>query len=122
MRDGKIDASGLTFTGTITAEPTSYLGKIARLLSKANFTAKSYASEKERWVSAIRMKLITQTKSNALHLGSTESARVFLTVLGSHLDPPVALSAYMYIINTKNQYVKAMAARMRFIYELTGYG
>lgn len=122
MRDGKIDASGLTFTGTITAEPTSYLGKIARLLSKANFTAKSYASEKERWVSAIRMKLITQTKSNTLHLGSTESARVFLTVLGSHLDPPVALSAYMYIINTQNQYVKAMAARMRFIYELTGYG
>lgn len=38
------------------------------------------------------------------------------------MPPPVALSAYYYVMNTSNNSVKAMASRMRFIYELTGYG
>ena len=121
-RDAKIDVSGLSFTGTITAEPSSYLYRIATLLKKASFTAKSYASEKQKWIQAIRMNIITQSQNTKLHLGSAESARAFLTVLGAHLQPPVALSAYMYIINTDNTLIKAMASRLRFIYELTGYG
>lgn len=121
-RDAKIDVSGLSFTGTITAKPSSYLYKIASLLSKASFTAKSYASEKQKWVQSIRMNIITQSQNTKLHLGSAESARAFLTVLGAHMPPPVALSAYMYILNTDNTLIKAMASRLRFIYELTGYG
>lgn len=41
---GKIDVSGLGVEWKITASPTSYLYKIANLLSQASFTAKSYSS------------------------------------------------------------------------------
>ena len=121
-RSAKIDSSGKGFIGEITVSPTSYLYRIANLLRHASFTAKSYASQRAQWISTIKMKVMSQATNTALHLGSTESARVFLSVLGSHVPPPVALSMYMYIMNTSNQSARLMASRIRFIYELTGYG
>ena len=121
-KDGKIDSSGLAYRGQITVAPTTYLYKIASLLQKANFTAKSYASVKQKWIAAIKLKISQKTQSTALTLGSTESARALLTVFQAHMPPPVALSAYYYVMNTSSSAVKAMASRMRFIYELTGYG
>lgn len=121
-RSAKIDSSGKGFIGEITVSPTSYLYRIASLLRKASFTAKSYASQRQQWIASIKMKVMSQATNTALHLGSTESARVFLSVLGSHVPPPVALSMYMYIMNTSNQSARLMASRIRFIYELTGYG
>lgn len=121
-KDGKIDSSGMAYRGHIIVSPTSYLYKIASLLQKANFTAKSYASQKQKWISAINLKISQKVQSTELTLGSTETARVLLTVFQAHMPPPVALSAYYYVMNTSNNSVKAMASRMRFIYELTGYG
>ena len=122
IKSGKIDSSGLMFQGEISASPSSYLGQIAKLLSKANFTAKSYASQKEIWDRTQKAKIEKMVNNAYLHLGSTNQARIYLPLLSAYLPAPVALSAYMYIINTSNAAVQLQAARLRFIYELTGYG
>lgn len=121
-KSGKIDSSGMMYKGEITASPTSYLYRIASLLQKANFTAKSYTSMREQYIKSINLTITKKTQSASLTLGSTESARVLFTVLKQHMPAPVALSAYYYIMNTSSNSVKVMASRMRFIYELTGYG
>lgn len=117
---GKIDISGLKAQVQITAEPNSYLARIAYLLSKANISAKSYASG--YWSGRIRMRI--SKISQEIHLGSTNLGRVYTDIFNkaAGTPPPVSLSLYMYLKNTKNKEIREAASRLRFIYELTGYG
>lgn len=122
-KDAKIDVSGLRYQCTLSAEPNSYLYKIASLLQKANFTAKSYRSQSTYYDRKIKEYVTKKTEKSTLHLGHSEAARSLLTVLSANnIAHPVALSMYYYIMNTSDTVVKQQAARLRFIYELTGYG
>ena len=122
-KDAKIDISGLRYQCTLSAEPSSYLYKIASLLQQANFTAKSYRSQTVFWDRKIKEYVTKKTEKATLHLGHSEAARSLLTVLGANnIAAPVALSMYYYIMNTSDENVKKKAANLRFIYELTGYG
>lgn len=117
---GKIDISGSTAKVEITANPNSYLGHIAYLLSKANISAKSYSSS--YWVGKIKMKIYKI--SQELRLGSTDLKRIYIDIFTKEAGtpPPVSLSLYMYLQNTKNNQLRTAASRLRFVYELTGYG
>ena len=117
---GKIDISGLQAQVHITANPTSYLFRIATLLSKANISAKSYSSS--YWSNAIQ-KRITKI-SQEIHLGHTDPRRIYTDLFTKEAGTPapVSLSLFMYLKNTKNQKLQSMANKLRFIYELTGYG
>lgn len=117
---GKIDISGLKAQVQITANPKSYLARIAYLLSKANISAKSYSSS--YWHGRIKMQI--SKISQEIHLGSTNPRRVYIDIFtkAAGTPPPVSLSLYMYLKNTKNVETREAASRLRFIYELTGYG
>jgi hypothetical protein len=62
--------------------------------------------------------------SQEIKLGSTNLGRVYTDIFTKEAGtpPPVSLSLYMYLKNTKNTEIKEAASRLRFIYELTGYG
>lgn len=117
---GKIDISGLQAQVHITANPKSYLFRIATLLSKANISAKSYASN--YWSNAIKMRIMKVQQE--LHLGHTDPRRIYTDLFTKEAGTPapVSLSLFMYLKHTKNQQLQSAANRLRFIYELTGYG
>lgn len=117
---GKIDVSGVKAQVQITAKPNSYLNRIALLLSKANFSAKSYSSNYFDGRIKMRISKIAQE----IHLGETDLRRVYTDIFTQEAGTPsaVSLSLYMYLKNTKNASLRTAASRLRFIYELTGYG
>lgn len=117
---GKIDVSGMKAQVQITAKPNSYLNRIALLLSKANFSAKSYSSNYFDGRIKMRISKIAQE----IHLGETDLRRVYTDIFTQEAGTPpaVSLSLYMYLKNTKNASLRTAASRLRFIYELTGYG
>ena len=97
-RAGKIDSSGLMFEGEIATEASSYLKQIAALLKRANFTAKSYTTQRQIWDRQIKAKVDKIVTNAFLHLGSTNQAKVYLSILSTYMPAHPALSAYMYII------------------------
>lgn len=123
--EGKIDVSGLMCEWQINIEPTSYLSRIAGLLSQANFTAKSYASSKMIYDRTIKQRLEVMSKNLELHIGQTDINRVFIDMFTSFGYPvPVAVSMFIVLRNRSNadQDTYQQLATLRFIYELTGRG
>ena len=116
--DNKIDVSGLAFEWNISAEATPYLQEIAGLLSQASFTLKSYSSKS--WSKDLKKEI--ESKYTALSLGGTNQGRIFMDLFLTQVPAPVAMSMYMYLLNTSNQQIKQQGAQLRMLYELTGYG
>ena len=118
---GKIDVSGTMATVEISATANPYLKRIAFLLSKASFSAKSY-----RTMTYDRRNDIVKeiTKLSKLHLGTTNQTRIYTDILAAEakLPEPVALSFALYLQKTHKASLGAELSRLRFIYELTGYG
>lgn len=116
--DNKIDVSGLAFEWNISVTASPYLQEIAGLLSQASFTLKSYSSLS--WQKDIQQQI--ESKYTTLHLGKTNQGRIFIDLFLTQVPLPVAMSMYMYLINTPNQKIKQQGAQLRMLYELTGYG
>ena len=64
------------------------------------------------------------TKLSKLHLGATDQTRIYTDILAAEakLPEPVALSFALYLQKTHKASLGAELSRLRFIYELTGYG
>lgn len=121
---GKIDVSGLNAEFTLTATGNPTLDHIIQLLSKATFTAKSYASVTTQYVDILKQVFTQESTRHELHLGSTNENRIFLDMLMKfgHLPYAVAVSFYYRTLNSRSKVVREELSRLRWIYELTGYG
>lgn len=118
---GKIDFSGAMAKIDISADAAPYLKRIATLLSKASFSAKSYRTityDVEK-----KMRVAIQNLSR-LHLGATDQRRIFTDILSTEAGLPedVSLSFAIWLQKTSDTTAREAASRLRFIYELTGYG
>lgn len=118
---GKIDVSGAMAKVEISATANPYLQRIAFLLSKASFSAKSYRTMTYDRKNEVRKEI---EKLSKLHLGATDQTRIYTDILAAEakLPEPVALSFALYVQKTHKTSLGAELSRLRFIYELTGYG
>lgn len=118
---GKIDFSGAMAQIDIAADAAPYLKRIATLLSKASFSAKSYRTM--TYDVENKMRVAIQNLSR-LHLGATDQRRIFTDILSTEAGLPedVSLSFAIWLQKTSNTAAREAASRLRFIYELTGYG
>lgn len=118
---GKIDFSGAMAKIDISADAAPYLQRIATLLSKASFSAKSYRTMTYDVEKKMRVKIQNLSR---LHLGATDQRRIFTDILSTETGLPedVSLSFAIWLQKTSNTAAREMAGRLRFIYELTGYG
>ena len=118
---GKIDFSGAMAQIDIAADAVPYLKRIATLLSKASFSAKSYRT----MVDDVEHKMrVTIQNLSRLHLGATDQRRIFVDILSTEarLSEEVSLSFAIWLQKTSRAGLREVASRLRFIYELTGYG
>lgn len=119
---GKIDVSGLMAEVVITASPTTYLYKIANLLSHASFSAKSYASKQIEYNKTLRDIFYSTSTRSYLHLGETKGSRILLDIFNTRYPYPVSISFYIVLTRSRSRDVQLSLSQLRFIYELTGYG
>ena len=120
---GKIDVMALTSEYTFIPTVSAEFNTVAQLLKTATFTAKSYRS----MIYDIEKKLPVASKTTELHLGGTNTNRILLDMVMRYgqLPYPVAAS---FVYKTLNSFSKSNTglyeemSRLRWIYELTGYG
>ena len=117
---GKIDIAGMKCTFDFSMAPTSQLTTVAKLLQKATFSVKSYASLRKTVDKKTKTRLASLTQE--LTLGSTTAKRIIVDVLSGYVPFEVALSYSYAIMQSHDVELQTTLMKLRFIYELTGVG
>lgn len=121
---GKIDVTALTVEYKFEATGNALFDQVAQLLKTATFTAKSYASLSKEWLDEYQEVFIRASYTSELHLGSTNLNRIYIDMLMKYgnLPYPVAASFFYRSMHTRGRKPMEELNRLRYIYELTGYG
>ena len=121
---GKIDVTALTVEYKFVATGNALFDQAARLLKSATFTAKSYASLSKEWLDEYQEVFVRASYTNELHFGTTKLNRIYIDMLMKYgnLPYPVAASFFYRSMHSKGRKPMEELNRLRYIYELTGYG